>query len=544
MIIVLDSAFSSHLGAARLFEAFGRTPTTLEMAALELSLLMGLTAAFAAYQFQHARRKLGLRALADVDARLHADANYIGRRLAAGRPRFLITANVLDGNAFCLSMGRYPTVVLGGGLRLILRKKRQHALAVIAHECGHVSTGDTLFLFLAWYSFIAYTCLLILQVAFSQYSFWTQVPGVYTQWLAAGFGSWDFLKANFPAFFLNGIPKLFEAVGLGVVLVHFVRQREYRADEVAAQAGWRAPLIEALTAQAADARSRPLSLFARFHPRAAQRAARLQDESKWGQLNFVFVVAMSFVLGRFLDKVPSPAHGLLHDRKYDLTEQEIVFFAVSMLLESSMILTIFPLLFFVFYITTLHINRVSMTQLRHGHSVWTRLGIGSSFVAANFAGILLSALMQEDFLETFALGQGVTPDLYRRLYFALSFAFQSGLFFFGAVVAATIMAKRAPRSGLFHTALVAATTILIASLATSMVTSFFVVLVDSLKLGFFVHDVPRENSESLALLSSTGIMTLVAGLLALFAVMKLGRRRVTPKLHPSWLVGDDVQEFP
>jgi len=238
MVIILDSAFSSHLGAARLFDLFGRTPTTLEMAALEFSLLMSLTAALAAYQFQRARRKLGLRPLADMDARLHADANYVSQRVAAGRPRFLVSANVLDGNAFCLSMGRYPTVVLGGGLRLMLRKKRQHALAVIAHECGHVSAGDTLFLLLTWYTFIAYTCLLILELTFLQYSFWLKVPDVYAQWLAAGLGSWDFLKANFPLFLSNGILKLLETAGVGVVLAHFIRQREYRADEVAARAGW------------------------------------------------------------------------------------------------------------------------------------------------------------------------------------------------------------------------------------------------------------------------------------------------------------------
>lgn len=517
------------------------------MAALELLLLMGLTAALAAYQFQRARRKLGLRSVADVDARLHADANYIGQRLAAGRPRFLVSANVLDGNAFCLSMGRYPTVVLGGGLRLMIRKKRQHALAVIAHECGHVSAGDTLFLLLAWYSFIAYTCLLILQLAFPQYSFWTKVPGVYTQWLAAGFGSWDFLKANFPAFFLNGIPKLFEIVGLGVILVHFIRQREYRADEVAAQAGWRAPLIEALTAQAADARSRLLSLFARFHPRAAQRTARLRDESKWGQLDFVFVVAMSFTLSRLLDKVPSPAQGLLHDRGYDLTEQELISLAFSMILESSSMWPNLALVYASLYVTTLHINRVSMTQLRNGHSVWTRLGIGSSFIAANFAGVLLSTLIQEDFLEAFARGHGVISDLYPRLYWALdwalAFALQSGFFFFGAVVAATMMAKRAPRSGLFQTALLAATITLFALLANALAAVLFGALVDSLSLGFFLVDVPRGDSEPLIMLSQTGMMSLLAGLLVLFALMKLGRRRVTPKLHPSWLVGDDVQKF-
>ncbi|MCA3273331.1 MAG: M48 family metalloprotease [Roseomonas sp.] len=542
--MIFDAVSSSWYGAARLLDLFGRTLTEHERSALNLFGLIGLTASLAAYQFRRLSHKLALRPLADVDERLHADANYVSQRLAAGRPRFLVSANVLDGNAFCLSMGRSPTIVLGGGLRLMLRKKRQQALAVIAHECGHVSAGDTFFLLITWYTFIAYTCVFIFNFALLQYFFWAKVPGAYAQWLEAGYDFWDFFRANFPIFLSNGILKIVEIVCVGVVLAHFIRQREFRADAVAAQAGWREPLTEALTERAADTHAQAWSLFARFHPRAAHRVVRLQDESTWGQIEFVFVAAMSFVMGRLIDQIPSSVAGFLRDIYKDMTEPEMHSLVMSVMVESTDFWQKAVSFLLFAYLGCLHVNRVSIVQSWNGYSFWMRLANGMAFVTASFAGFLLSTLLHENFLEDAARGTGVAFRLRTCLGAALAFALASGFFCSGAVVAANFMAKRAARSGLAQTARVVAITLLCAYLAGSLFIGLFFALVDSLNLHFLVIDFPHGNSESMRLPTLMGYFVFVAGFLVLFAAMKLDRRRVTPKLHPSWLVRDEVPNPP
>ncbi|MCA3307818.1 MAG: M48 family metalloprotease [Roseomonas sp.] len=551
MIIILDTAFSSQLGAARLFDLFGRTPAEHELSALDLLLLMGLTASLAGYQFHRVHRQLGLRPVADVDERLLADANVVSQRLAAGRPRFLVSANVLDGNAFCLSIGRSPTVVLGGGLRLLLRKRRQQALAIIAHECGHVSAGDTIFLLVTWYTFVAYACLQILEVALLQYSFWASIPGVYTQWISAGFGPWDFLGANLPAFLSNGFLELIETLGVGVVLTHFIRQREFRADEVAAQAGWRAPLTEALTERAADTHAQAWSLFARFHPHAAHRAARLQDESKWAKIDFVFVAAMSFALGRVLLKLPTFSEDL-SERYQDMTAEELRSIAVQVMFGMVDFWLMFAFIFFFCYLATLHVHRVSLTQIRIGYSFLARSATGLTVVTATFLGSLLNLFLHSllnlsslaGFLETAARGQETFLFLLLLMNGALLFALLSAFFCWGSVMATTILARRAAQSGLAHTARLAAITLSFGFLAYVMVTNSFVSVVEALDLRFLVFYLPDGNSEFLGSPSLLGILVIVAGFLVLFAAMKLDRRRVTPKLHPSWLVRDEVPNPP
>ena len=545
MIIILDAAFSSHLGAARLFDLFGRTPTELEMAALEFALLIGLTVALVAYQFQRARRQLGLRPLADMDARLHADANYVSQRVAAGRPRFLVSANVLDGNAFCLSIGRYPTVVLGGGLRLMLRKKRQQACAIIAHECGHVSAGDTVFLLLAWYTFIAYCCLVILEVVFLQYYFWANIPDFYAQSLAAGLGSWDFLKGNFPLFLSNGILKLLETAGVGVVLAHFIRQREYRADEVAARAGWRAPLIEALVGRVADTRLQPWSLFARFHPRPALRAARLQDESEWAKIDFFFVAAMSFTPGRLLIKLPRFS-GDLPEIYQDMTEEELksTWFQMMLGMVDFWLLALLLVLFSC--LATLHVFRVSFTRSWIGYSLLARSATGFKFITATFLGFLLQFMALEGFFNTPAHGEltSLGSLLLMTVDAALFSALLSAFLCWGSVLAAAIMARRAAQRSLAQTACLAAVTLPFGLMAYLVVMKLFFVAVDTFDLRILVFYLPYDDSELLGGPSLIGKFVIVAGLLFFFGAMKLDRRRVTPKLHPSWLARDDIPKLP
>ena len=77
-----------------------------------------------------------------------------------------------------------------------------------------------------------------------------------------------------------------------------------------------------------------------------------------------------------------------------------------------------------------------------------------------------------------------------------------------------------------------------------VVMKLFFVAVDTFDLRILVFYLPYDDSELLGGPSLIGKFVIVAGLLFFFGAMKLDRRRVTPKLHPSWLARDDIPKLP
>jgi Zn-dependent protease with chaperone function len=385
--MVLDAAFTMSLGGYPLLVVLGiAQPRPWMVGALQVVMLLGLTAAFAALKLRRIRTDLGLREAKDVDAKLAADADYLGRHIARGRARFFVTANTFDTNAFCVAARGGPWIVLGGGLRLLLRKDKEQALAVVSHECAHVAAGDTLYLLVAWYSFVAYVCMAIVNLILLQGLFWVHFPASYASYQTAGLGLGDFLINNASPIFRNGVPTFVAAIGIAIALMHFIRQREFRADEVTALAGLRGPLASVLAREQRGG----LRLLARFHPEAGQRAQRLKDERNWAHLDWLFIASMAFVVERLDDFTPSnltsmPAHaGLSLQESLELTFEIMR----SDLLGSVSLLAGILIAF----IVVLNVYRVAATQYKLGGPLIRRLALSADVATAIFAGVFLSHL--------------------------------------------------------------------------------------------------------------------------------------------------------
>lgn len=544
LIMMLDAAVGANLGAARLLSIIGVTTTEAAVSTLDLLFLVTLTTCLAGYQFHRVRHRLGLRPLADVDERLYADAHHVGRLLAGGRPRFLVGANLLDGNAFCLSAGRFPIVVLGGGLRLMLRKQRHQALAVIAHECGHISAGDTVFLVITWYFFVSFSCLIALDMTL----FWISALAGFEKWINAGHTPWRFFLANLGAFLPHYLSRVISVVTIGVVLAHFIRQREFRADEFAAQAGWRSSLMEALTGSIGNRRKWQWTSPIRFHPGAQDRAARLIDQAQWSQFDFFFLMGMSFLSARLVTYMPllfssdtdAAGFGVQFEELRQWINQTIGSVAIALRME---LLSVAFFQILLAFCLTLHVHRVSLTQYSLGYPLRKRLRLALVFSVACFLGFIGGVISDGELLQAAMLGEDIYLSTVLVLVAALGFT-SYGLFLcLGTILVTKLFAISRVQNGRLQAILLFVGSVIVGGTLSVLASALYYLLIRwGVPLPVMVIPMEKPNS-SLTVPSVEGLLGIITTILLLLQMIKIGSPSVKRKLHPNWLVRDEIPKL-
>ena len=349
---------------------------------LQFAGLVLLASAMMAWRVRALMRTLGLQPIGVSDPTAAAGAEYLGSRIARGKPRFFVTANMNDTNAFCLWAGKSPWIVLGGGLRLLFRKKRGRAMALVAHECAHVEAGDTVYVLAAWHLFNAYALLTIGYLLAMQAAFWWRVPNVLGGYEQAGTGLWGLVGENAPYIFRRGFPGLIALPGVALILSHFVRLREYMADERASQYGLREPLVALLQSLENDPGRRSWARFLTFHPSARERIARLLKEGAWARFDPLFLAGMAFLATRLDDYLQVSSDELRRPNDFD----DAIALVSRSLGNAPAFAASVALGIFIAFVFTLHIYRASSSQLKLGSSVWERLSCAFGAFIAIFVG--------------------------------------------------------------------------------------------------------------------------------------------------------------
>jgi Zn-dependent protease with chaperone function len=558
VFIFLDTWYSLAAAGWNIILFLGEKPAHRDVGLLQIVMLVAIATACSTVRVM--RHKLTrLAPAATADPLLGALADRIAMRVLQRPLRFYVSANILDLNAFCALSFRAPYVVLGGGMRREVRKRTDNVAAVLAHECAHVGAHDTLFLLTTWYFFLAYVGLAFLQLIFSQVLLWSP------EWLVISgrtgkFGTLDFLAARADMIFNSGFASFVSIYGLSIALIHFIKQREYRADEAASQFGFRSALTSVLSSSAL--RPRPASLLrvlARFHPSAEERLDRLLYERAWAKLDWLFVASMAFAIMRIRSRLPTPEFFSIPEIEgaAPVRALDVIFEAI---LDSPELLqgvvSIFLLVAFVL-VLTLHAYRVTATQYKLGVSFARRLAVAHGVITAIVAGTFVGSITTPFTLRRITDHTYLPLEYQMTLSAALDDALHSSLVFIPALlftlalVILTPIAMRLPRpSRLLGVPVLLASTLLVSLLLQVM----FNVLMLSW-LTFFPQQVGGLTIDALPQLSSRIVPGLPSPLetailaVCLYVLMVLAasvgtyvQQRITlprgPAVHPSRLAQD------
>jgi Zn-dependent protease with chaperone function len=417
----------------------GLEPSAISVGTMQVLLLVGLATSIGVWRVQSVKSRLKLLPLSEVDTKLSEEAEYLGKHMAGGRPHFVVSNNILDLNAFCLFSHQQPLVVLGGGLRLLVRKQKKQALAVVAHECAHVNEGDTTYLLMAWYMFLSYSTLVFSSLVLSQIAFWTDFAKLYPSYVAQGNDLIDSMWMNLSPFLRNGIPGLVSVIGVWIGLVHFIRLREYRADEAAAIAGHRAALSDSLGSRRREVAVGLARLLGRFHPSLIFRAQRLKAELGWAKLDWLFVAAMSLIVVR-IDLL------LATFKKQNSTPTSMASSATNFMeteLQSTFDnpwqwTSIFVDVLFAFAVA-LHLARITATQYKLCWPLFRRLQLIAPALTATFCGYFFGTLTTWKSIAS--LGEGRWSPV-QYLDFSLSYSVININFIFFMMTAVVLVTPR------------------------------------------------------------------------------------------------------
>lgn len=406
-----------------------------------------LLLAFTIANIRYWRLKTGLRTsdLGTVDLALESEARNLAERLRVKGARFLCTACLTDANAFCAPTLR-NTVILGGGLRVLLRKRADHAKAILAHECAHLARRDTWLLVGTWYTFVAYTTLLFVNFVVLQAIFWHEFAILRTDGLTVRtlFFS-DIFKVNFLRALRNGIPELVSATVLAIFLRHFVRVREYFADEVAAQQGFRITLKDCL--RKILPKTQASALIIGFHPSATARLARLDSGEGWGRPDLIFCAAVGALLARTYLLLGLWIEATKPDAQLNFDPDNP--FAALSLVPPGMwvaVLVTVALSFSIAFIACNHLYRTLLSRrISHGSfldTVATALAVWASVFAGVFIGELTSSLTIRELYALFIAGETDFQQELDSHVFNIVYSSLLIMYLIGGVVMAMYMAEK------------------------------------------------------------------------------------------------------
>jgi Zn-dependent protease with chaperone function len=332
----------------------------VSMGAAQVVLILLLALLIAELRFNMGVRRLRASRLQDVDDLLAEEADSVTLKMLTSRALFLITPNLTDENAFCVPRLTGTRVILGGGLRRLVRKRRDCAGAILAHECAHLNRGDSQLLVGTWYTFIAYAAVAAVTAVIAQGNYWSHFNEGLSRGEQAGYSvSGVILRYIIYAFPLGG-GHLVNAVIIGLLLVHLLRLREFIADEVAAQAGYRVGLVGYLQTKAAAARAHPAWLT--FHPTSDQRRKRLQTGEGWDRVDgvFCFVCGTLFSLyNGVIMQIKQTREGILpSDRLIEIFQRYLADpLPAAWLLGGMLIYTVVP------FLLANHLFRVTLSTI-------------------------------------------------------------------------------------------------------------------------------------------------------------------------------------
>lgn len=398
--MLLDATQSFTLGGWHIALWFGLEQTAIALGWLQFGILVTLLAGYVLWSRHKIRSQFGLRDLASTDVSLADDAHYLANRMAKGRGRFLVTSNFKDCNAFCLPAFNESWIVLGAGLRVQHRKQRERVRAVLAHECAHLGSGDVGYVVVAWYLFCIYAVLVASNLLITQGHFWLRVPDMLPAFEQAG-GLSGLIRANARHLFTAGFSGVLATMGLWFVQRHLFHLREFRADERAAQFGFRMALTEAIGALRASSISHPWRRLLTLHPQAEQRMLRLTSQLPWIRLDVWFLGSMAFLTARIQQLAPS--YSIESELPISYTVNDLLATLVFHLEAGSV-----PIFFSVLldlalvFIMMLHVHRVAVTQAAIGFTWVRRLALLWPTCAPIFAGIFLGQLTSWSQLQLIA----------------------------------------------------------------------------------------------------------------------------------------------
>lgn len=539
--ILLDAARSPILGGHTVLLRLGvPAPEAWQVGSVQLMALVIGALVLLAWRVVSVRRALRPVNVEAADRVLTDDVSYLAHRLAGRKPQFLLTANVTDGNAFCLPTLNGPWVVLGGGLRILTRRNKDQARAIVAHECAHVEAGDTLFVVVTWAVFCAYAGLVATELLLHHVPYWWKARETLAQFHARGEGFLEMLRWHGLWLLRAGFPGLISLAGLALVLSHFTRTREYRADERTRQFGLGAALgarLQGLT----DLKSVRLKDLLAFHPPARARAQRLARPDTWGKVDWWFAAGFALLTLRLESRVPSADSTQLPE-----LEGMDVSAAIDLLVKD-IGANPWQLLDFVVegglaMVLVLHLYRVFANgwEGRGGlpRTLWQALGVYLAVFAGGFAGDLTS----DGTLS--ALFDSSSPWAFKDAVEA-AFASTLNLAMVCAIVALAVplvvpdMLKRPARVGWRHVAAfawriaIAAFVVQVlfsASLNAFSIASNFMQSGQEVPLAdwWTVMVVPTAAELFLFIAGSLFVLPLIAALVARF------RTRKARPAHPSW----------
>ncbi|MCJ0764561.1 M48 family metalloprotease [Variovorax terrae] len=388
--LLFDVTQSLTFGGWQMAEMLGLEPNARTAGVLQLILLAVISVGLVVWRRRSILRSLGAQRLEEADPALAEDAAYLARHIARGRGSFLVTSNFSDMNAFCFAGGRTSWVVLGAGLRVLFRKQRERARAVLAHECAHLDSGDVGYVVIAWYLLCAYALLAVVNLVVSQGYFWLRVPSVLPAYDQAG-GLVGLLEVNARYIFSAGFSGLIAVLGVWLLQRYFFQLREFRADERAAQAGFRGALVEMFSNPSAIRSLSPWRALLTMHPASVRRIDRLSSEQAWGRLDVYFLAGMGFIVARLGSEIPSGNSGDLPSAALTLSE---LLSRLGDLLQAGGWPLAASISFEVVmaFIVALHTLRMAATQARLGAGLLYRLSFLFSATLVVFIGAFLGEI--------------------------------------------------------------------------------------------------------------------------------------------------------
>jgi len=405
--MVLDAALQPSLGGWQiLYFIRGIAHDQWVFGPLQVVLLLGVAGLLAKVRGRRAMSRLGALPAQEVDLQLASMANELSQDLCSRPINFLVTKNVFDANAFCLASLSSPIIILGGGLRLMLRKFKSRARAIVAHECAHIANGDTALLFISWNLFLSYVGWSLFGFLAYQILIWKSVIGGFGPWQDAGYGFFDFVSRNYALGQLaSGWPAILSVLGLALAFVHFIKSREFYADERASHHGFRSELLVLLEQSRQSPESVWLRLIGRFHPTAMERAQRLGDEASWARANWLFLFAIALVAVRLESIIPSIPLGIQvidpdsWETLVPTVYQNFVRAGPAVVLSMSIDIA-------VAFILTLHAFRVIATISKLGGTLIERWLATMPLMLALFAGTFIGNLTAWSTLHSLGLKEG------------------------------------------------------------------------------------------------------------------------------------------
>jgi Zn-dependent protease with chaperone function len=393
LFIFLDTHFSLAFGGWHILHLFIANPVPGDVGLFQNTMLIAIAAAVALARLP-ARRNLDLLPAAS-DPPLGALVERVSMMVLKRRVPCYVSANVFDKNAFAAFTPGSSCILLGGGLKLEARRRPEAVASIVAHECAHVKAHDTSILLAAWYLFVAYIALACVELVFSQYVYWSG-EHIFVSDPNIRFDPIGFLQTRASMIFNLGTPNFISILGVAIALLHFIKQREYRADELAAQHGFRETLGNLLASHPAPKAPNLLQrLLIRFHPSAGERLRRLSGEAPWASLDWLYIASMAFIVARIQDRTPTlakavdlPATGA---RTANDSLTAVIQAVVDMPDLGRQLVDMAARLLLVFIIA-LHAYRVAATQTKLGIPFAQRLTIGAEVGSAVMLGTFVASI--------------------------------------------------------------------------------------------------------------------------------------------------------